>query len=324
MPRSLWQCALQMTPVAAGHVSGDQIARTAAPNSLRDRVAGRVGHVARRARPRVIDLAEHLHQVVAIAARGVLGGELDVVDVLLARTVDRPAGGVEHLLAAHHQLVLEMDVRGGDEDVDAGLLRLLDAPAARARCRLRLVRARLQHDRRAAPPPRPPHRLEVAVDEAAKPASITSTPSFSSWRAIDQLLLDVHRRARRLLAVAQRRVEDLYPVHRRVSPSERATSGRRSGARNGQTPRAVDPPVASSSSFGSRPYTPTRPPGGLVSSRPRSSPFESLGARTTIASGAIRGIPACQARRGGRDSAGGGRRRRPMVRTTADTGPESA
>ena len=39
------------------------------------------------------------------------------------------------LLPAHHQLALEVEVGGGDEDVDAGPLRLLDARAAPLRCR---------------------------------------------------------------------------------------------------------------------------------------------------------------------------------------------
>ena len=83
------------------------------------------------------------------------------------------------------QLVLQVDVRGGDEDVDAAGA----APSRRAsqrarRCRARCARARpqtigacdLRGDRL--------DGLEVAVARRGKPASMTSTPRRSSWRAI--------------------------------------------------------------------------------------------------------------------------------------------
>ena len=50
-----------------------------------------------------------------------------------------------------------------------------------------------------------------------KPASMMSTPSRSSWRAISSLSSACQRDARRLLAVAQRRIENDDLVHRSSS-----------------------------------------------------------------------------------------------------------
>ena len=50
-------------------------------------------------------------------------------------------------------------------------------------------------------------------DAIGKPASMTSTPRTASCRAETNLLLGIHGKAGRLLAVAKRCVEDTYDVH---------------------------------------------------------------------------------------------------------------
>src|SRR5207245_4286643 len=60
-----------------------------------------------------------------VGAASVLGGELDVVAVLL-RVRDRRSRLPEHVLASGLELTLDVDVRGGDEGVDARALGVLD------------------------------------------------------------------------------------------------------------------------------------------------------------------------------------------------------
>ena len=72
-------------------------------------------------------------------------------------------------------------------------------------------------------------------DAAGKPASITSTPSSSSFRAMRSFSSSVMVAPGRLLAVAQRRVEDAYVVvgrrHQQFLSSRHAElSARRAGA----------------------------------------------------------------------------------------------
>ena len=93
---------------------------------LGDRVAGRVRDVAHGGTG-ADRLGEDLAQVIAVAARGVLGRKLDVADVL-ARELDRPPRRLDHLGPAHHELVLQVDVGGRDEDVEARVRSLLDRP----------------------------------------------------------------------------------------------------------------------------------------------------------------------------------------------------
>ena len=129
-----------------------------------------------------------------------------MIDVL-AGARDRPGGRVEHVLAGHVELVLEMDVRGRDEDVDARtgrlvdrLERLIDVLLAGAR--------EAQHDRFGHGLTYALHRLEVAGRGSGEAGldNIDVEP-FELARDRD-LLLDVHGRAGRLLAVAERGVEN--------------------------------------------------------------------------------------------------------------------
>ena len=100
-----------------------------------------------------------------------------------------PHGAVhllEHLLATHAQLVLEMDVAGRDEGVDARLRRVrFEGLTCGALDVHRGARAgEPQTPARAAPRATARTDLEESPSLAiGKPASITSTPSRSSCRA---------------------------------------------------------------------------------------------------------------------------------------------
>ncbi len=132
-------------------------------------------------------------------------------------------------------LVLQMDVRGGDEDVDAGPLGALDGTDGTVNVLLAGPRER-QHDGPGHGLGDPPDGLEVAL-RRRREAGLDDVDAEVLELARDrQLLLHVHGRTRRLLAVAERRVEDLYPVHHRLLSSDgppvpwprnkKATSGR--------------------------------------------------------------------------------------------------
>ena len=112
----------------------------------------------------------------------------------------------------HPQLVLAVDRRGGQEDVDPRPLGELDGlPGA---VDVALVAPGQAADGRAGDLGGDgPDRLEVAVARrSGNPASMMSTPSAGQRPGHLELLGHVHARARRLLAVAQRRVEDPDPV----------------------------------------------------------------------------------------------------------------
>ncbi len=100
-----------------------------------------------------------------------------------------------------------MDIRGRDKDMDAGTPGLVDRPQRRVDVFLarpreaqhRGIRQRLGN---------PPHRLEVAR-RRRREAGLNYVDVEPLKLARDRnLLLDIHRAAGRLLAVAQRRVED--------------------------------------------------------------------------------------------------------------------
>ena len=67
---------------------------------------------------------EDLADKIEVTARGVLGRELDVCGVL-GRVLHRGHRQLQHLLPAHLELMLEMDVRGGQEGVDPGIFAAL-------------------------------------------------------------------------------------------------------------------------------------------------------------------------------------------------------
>ena len=175
----------------------------------RDRVSDRVGDV-HRGGARLHDGLVDLHQVVDVRARGVLRGELDlrVASQLLAAVADPADGLREGRLTVDPQLVLEMDVAGGDEHVEVrplGDLDRLDRPlrvAVLAPCEGR-------HGDPAA------GLLGDAVDglevtrRGGREAGLDDIDLQADELARDlQLLGDGQPGARRLLPVAQGGIED--------------------------------------------------------------------------------------------------------------------
>jgi hypothetical protein len=166
---------------------------------------------------------QHLHQEGRVAAPGVLRAELHVA-AQAARVLHHVAHGLQHLVAAHAQLVLHVDVAGGQKGVDAGthralhrFPRLVDVVLVGARqagddrrrgnCAI-FAAARLPPDRVGDAA----HGFQVAGagggearlhDVHAQPRQLVGDL---------QLLLDVEGGAGALLAVAQGGVEDLHDL----------------------------------------------------------------------------------------------------------------
>ena len=170
-----------------------------------NRVAGGVGQIDD-AGAGADDLGANLGHVIPVRARRVLAGELDIVEMLLGPR-DRPGRGAQHVLASHVELVLEMDVGGRDENVDAGVARLVDRAQ---RCvDVFLASAReADHGRPGDGLGDSMHRLEVAGRRSGEPALDDIDAQALELARDRDFLLDVHGAAGRLLAVAQRGVED--------------------------------------------------------------------------------------------------------------------
>ncbi len=75
-------------------------------------------------RPRLDGRVDHLTEKIRIRPAGIFTRELHIVRVP-AGPPHGPDRRLHHLLPAHLQLVLHVDVRGGDEGVDPGPLRVL-------------------------------------------------------------------------------------------------------------------------------------------------------------------------------------------------------
>ena len=154
------------------------------------RVADGVGDVQRRgARARGRPAAPRAGS--RVRARGVLGRELDVVGAARGASSTASHGLLQHLARGSCGACAQVDVGGGDEGVDApGARRARRACPARARC----PSARWRGTAPAIAAARADlaaialHGLEVAGRGDGKPASITSTPRRSSWRAMRELL----------------------------------------------------------------------------------------------------------------------------------------
>ena len=149
---------------------------------------------------------DHLAEEVGVGAARVLGRELDVVGVL-ARLPDRRARPGQHVLAGGPELLLDMEVRRRDEDVDPaprrGPQRLageLDVALVAPRQRGDDRPADLVGDLLDAP--------EVAVGRGGEARLHDVHPERVELPGESQLLLGRETVAGSLLAVAQGRVED--------------------------------------------------------------------------------------------------------------------
>ena len=204
-PRSSWQCVLKTALVGVRHARRDLGEELA--DVVRRRVADRVGQVDRRGAvgDRRFDDAA---QEIAIAPRRILRRKLHIVGEAAGRGATPSIDRLEARLARDAQLALEVQIGGREERVDARPLGRLER-ARRLFDVLRPAPRQRRDDRAAALRARPgaPLRSRPAT-RSGSPASMMSTPSASSARAMRQLRRHVHREAGRLLAVAERGVED--------------------------------------------------------------------------------------------------------------------
>ena len=147
---------------------------------------------------------------VEIAPRRVLGRELDVVGVP-AGLCHRGDGGVEALLAADVQLAFEMQVRSGDERVNAAILpgreRFAGAfdvvwAASRQGSHHGAIKGGRDHAYS--------FGIRVGGDREARLDHIDAQAIEMPGQL--QLFRHAERKAGRLLAIAQRRVEDRHAV----------------------------------------------------------------------------------------------------------------
>ena len=190
------------------------------------RVAHGVGDVDRGGALRDRDRA-YVGGVLDVGAGGVHGRELDVIDVLLG-VGDRRPGLTLDVLARGLQLVADVDVGGGDERVDAWTRGVADRVVGGVD--VGHVGPGQPGDHRALDRPGDRlHGLEVARRGDRKAGLDHIDAQARELLGDLQLLLGVERDARRLLAVAQRRVEDddavgvLDRIHVNVTPVQVST-----------------------------------------------------------------------------------------------------
>ena len=152
---------------------------------------------------------EDAQQELRVGPGGVLGAELDLrVGAQGLAAVANPAGRLhERLLAVEVQLVHEVDVAGGDEDVQVRPLG--DADGLHGALRIAVAAASQGRHGHAAGLPRDAvHGVPVAR-RGGREAGLDDVDVEADQLARDlDLLLGRQRRTRRLLPVAQGRVED--------------------------------------------------------------------------------------------------------------------
>ena len=95
--------------------------------------------------PAVDGRPQHLGQEVHVRPRGVHGRELDVVRAQRHAQLHHLPGHLQHLVPGLPDLVLQMDVGGGDERVDARPLGVLDGLPAGADVALHAARQAADH-----------------------------------------------------------------------------------------------------------------------------------------------------------------------------------
>ena len=173
---------------------------------LRRRVADGIRHIDRR-RARRDRHAEHADEIVLRGARRVHRGELDIGREA-RRLLDRRLGHRHDLVLILAVLVLEMDRAAADEGVDARLLGGAQRLDGRLDIDLHGAGEAADGDALRALGDLP-HRVEVAGG-GDREARLDDVHAEADERVRDfQFLVDGHARARRLLAIAQRRVEDI-------------------------------------------------------------------------------------------------------------------
>ena len=176
------------------------------PVLLRRRVADGIGDVDRRGAGGQRGAHDLCHELRA-GARGVLAGEFDVRD-LRPGVGNSIAGLLDDLLGRHAELVLHVEVARRDEDMEAGTLSVLEGLPRRVD--VALLRAIERRDRAAAYVLGHEANALNLAGRGHCEAGLNDVDAEPFELARDlQLLLRVQANARRLLAIAQRGVEDL-------------------------------------------------------------------------------------------------------------------
>ena len=148
----------------------------------------------------------------------------------------------------------------------------------------------------------PPHGLEVALRRGREAGLDDVDAELLELARDHQLLLDVHGRARRLLAVAQRGVEDLYSVHRGSPFLPRRHNRSRASCRGPETrkPRAVasarGPALVGARVPLSGPWHPRARRGRAGKQEAAGERLDASGRSRSSVRSPIRRLPACQAR----------------------------
>ena len=157
--------------------------------------------------PALIAVSTQRHRKSCSVRVRVLGRPLDVVDVV-ARALDRGADQLEHLGGLLLQLALHVDRRGGDEGVDARPLGMSHRLAAAVDV-LEAGAGEAGDGRSLDPLWRSRLTASKSPSEAIGKPGLDDVDAHLVEQLGDlELLLERHRRAGRLLAVAQRGVED--------------------------------------------------------------------------------------------------------------------
>jgi len=184
-------------------------------------------------------LSHDATQEIEIAAACVFGGELHVVGVA-AGTLHRVAGTLEALVLADVQLVLQVNVRGGDDHVDARALGRPERLAAQID--VSFVAAGEGRDHGAPDFFRDrSNASQIAIGGSGESCLDHVDAEDIELPSEPQLFLSSHRVTGRLLAVAQRRIKnDNVSFHKMCSPCP-VGPGRVTKKRRGSwTPRRVD------------------------------------------------------------------------------------
>ena len=202
-PRSSWQC----TESSACSSSGQRRLTSAQEVRVlvRKAVADRVGEVDGR-RAGADGLAAHARREGGLGASRVLTGELDLVREA-AGVAARPAGLLDDFLGVEAELALHVDGAGGEKDVDARPLRV--GKGLGGGVDVLLARPRKGGDGGTLDCGGDcPDAFEVSRRGDREPCLDDVDSEPLELRPDLHLLVRRQRDARRLLAVAQRRVED--------------------------------------------------------------------------------------------------------------------
>src|ERR1700676_3031431 len=177
---------------------------------FRHRVTHRIRQIQHR-RPRVHRHLASLAQEPNIRAPRILGGKLHFRHAV-PPVANHRANRFQRLRARHVQLHAQMQIRGRQENVQSRLNRRLQR--IHRRIDILLLRARQRRDRHVAHFPRNrTHPFQVATRRNRKSRLNHVHAQLRKLPRQADFFLRVHRKTRRLLAVAQCRIENAYRIH---------------------------------------------------------------------------------------------------------------